>query len=152
MKKITIIILVLVATVSLFAQDSVSNLDNKINEKIKAKTIENAQVGDLICLDEFGNYILSSGSEFEKILGFTTSAPYVTPNKPKDPKGSKVDFKGIVSLENGAIKKGDYLCPSKKYPGKVMKCSKEDFPYAVADEDANTDFALIKVKVLGYRR
>ncbi len=157
MKNIILIIIMLIISLNAISQKSIvikdtKSLDDKINEKIQKKTLNNAQVGDLISLDEFGNYILATGSPFEKILGFTTNAPYVTPNKPKNPNDSRVEFVGIVSTENGPIKENDKLCPSSKYPGKVKKCTDNEIPYAIAQENAFSERQKIKVKVLGFQR
>lgn len=124
-------------------------LDHKMQSVMEKKTIEGAQVGDLICTDEFGNYIKCTGSQFEVIEGFTTSVPYVTPNKPQKKEDSRLAFTGRCSVENGNILVNDYLCPSKNVEGAVAKCSEGEEPYAVAMEDASENGMEFKVKVLG---
>lgn len=148
MKKLLIISFLIFSIFCANAQNSVMN-----NTSNKKRTINEAKIGSLIAIDEYGNYILATGSIYEKIVGFTTSAPYVTPNKPTSPNGSRVKFYGIVSVdEGGIIKEGDFLCPCKNHPGFVKKCSENEDAYAVAQESANTEAQKIKVKVLGSKR
>jgi len=151
MKKLLIISFLIFSIFYANAQNSV--ITNSYNNKIKKRTINEAQIGSLIAIDEYGNYVLSTGSIYEKIVGFTTSAPYVTPNKPSSPNGSRVEFEGIISVdEGGVIKEGDFLCPCKNHHGHVKKCLESENPYAVAQENGNSENQKIKVKVLGYQR
>ncbi len=119
--------------------------------KTEKRTITNAKEGQLICVDDYGNYKVCTGNEFEKVLGFCTNAPYVTVNKAKG--DNKItEFQGIASFSKGRIKTGDYLCPCKKNPGRVVRCRKKNNPYAKALEAPMGEGALFKVKILGHRR
>lgn len=151
MKYITATILpILFFGISVNAQTTFSSaekLDLAIAQRMDSKTIEGVQLGTLMCQDENGKMIICSGNEFEKILGFATSVPYVTVNKPQIASDKKDEFSAFAS---GAIKKGDYVTAGKN--GTVIRCEKSDFPYGVAMEDATSDGQKIIVKILGNRR
>lgn len=151
-KYLTIISVVLVVfPFYSFAQTN-AKYGKTADEKMQEKMIPGAKLGHLICLDEFGNWMLCTGSEFEKIKGFATSVPYVTANKILEPGKSKIEFMGIASVSAGIIVQGDYLCPCEQNVGMVKKCDKTDFPYAKAISGATNSGENVRVKVLGYRR
>lgn len=119
--------------------------------EIRKREILGAKIGNLICLDDYGNYIICAGDEFEKILGFCTNTPYITVNKAKG--DNKItEHKGLASFAKGKIVEGDYLCPCEENPGQVVRCEKTDYPYAKAMEAPDKKGALFKVKILGHRR
>jgi len=125
--------------------------DAILEQKIKKREIPEAKIGELICLDDYANYIICNGNEFQKILGFCTNTPYITVNKAKS--NNKItEHKGIASFEKGKIKNGDYLCPCKKNPGQVVRCKKKNNPYAKALEAPSYQGDLFMVKILGHRR
>lgn len=143
MKKYTLFtaILVVFATVSVFAQNSAKSNAPFANSK---RNVSGATVGSLIVQDSDGNIKLSTGDEFEKILGFTTNAPYVTPNKPKSPTDKRDEF---TAIGYGSISTGDYVCPCSESPGSVKKCDAGQKPYAKALSSAGTG-SRFTVKVL----
>ena len=131
------------------AQDT--NKSTWFFNELKKNSLKEAKVGQLICLDDYGNYTICSGNEFEKILGFCTNAPYITVNKAKG--DNKItEHQGIASFEKGKIKTGDYLCPCTKNAGQVVRCKKRQHPYAKALEAPSSSGNLFKVKILGHRR
>ena len=140
--------LLFLSTNSFCQQSNKTNtVDKMIQQKTEQKTIANAQKGDLICTDENGKYVLCTGKESESIKGFTTNVPYVTPNKPLTPEAKKDEFQALASSQNGEIKAGDFVCPCSE-PGKVVKCTRGNRPYAKALEDASTAGQSFKVRVL----
>lgn len=108
------------------------------------RNVYSATQGSLIAMDSDGKYILATGGEFEKILGFTATAPYVTPNKPSK-NGKRDEF---TAIGYGSISAGDYVCPSSEMPGSVKKCDANQKPYAKALSSAGTG-SRFTVKVLG---
>lgn len=126
---------------------SSENLDKAIANRMEEHNIKGVQLGTLMCEDENGKMVICSGNEFEKILGFATSIPYVTVNKPQNSTDKKDEFSAFAS---GKISKGDYVTAGKN--GTVIRCEKADFPYGVAMEDATSDGEKIIVKILGNRR
>lgn len=148
MKKFIFIILLLFTSL-VFPQGQITK--NFSSKKTEKRTLAFAKEGQLICVDDYGNYKACTDNEFEKILGFCTNAPYVTVNKAKG--DNKItEFQGIASFSKGRIKAGDYLCPCKKNPGQVVRCKKKKNPYAKALETPTSEGALFKVKILGHRR
>lgn len=143
MKKI-ITIAALFLTFAVSAQVSSTNLDATIASKTAAKTIPTAVIGSLIAQDSDGKVVLATGNEFETILGFTTSVPYVTPNKPQTAAASRDEFTGIAF---GVINAGDYVCPCNEKPGTVKKCEAGQKPYAKA-LTAGANGSSFSVKVL----
>ncbi|CAN5426800.1 hypothetical protein BH09BAC1_BH09BAC1_23890 [soil metagenome] len=119
-------------------------------EKYNEGVVEGSQVGSLICKDANGKFVLCTGSDYEKVQGFATSAPFVTINKPA--MGEKAnEFSAIVSVkEGGAIKRGDRLTAGTT-PGSVRKCTELDVPIAIALTDAESEGAIIKVKALNIK-
>ena len=132
------------------AQEQVNiDIDAMAKEKYNQGIVEGSRVGSLICKDANGKFVLCTGSEYEKVEGFTTNAPFVTINKPA--KGEKAnEFSAIISLEGGPIKKGDRLTASST-PGSVRKCTEMDVPVAIALTDAKGEGQVIKVKVLNLK-
>lgn len=127
-------------TSSVFAQNST------IPAVVSERTVENAQLGSLICEDANGKMVLCSGNLEETVLGIATNVPYVTINKPATPDASKFIFNAMVSDENGAIRKGDLLVAAKG--GSMAKASVSDAnAYAIALEDANGN-GTIRVKLI----
>lgn len=103
--------------------------------------IGSAEPGDLIAMQE-GNeelYRVSSGVSDPNVIGIYSTAPTLTLNDPKS--GIPVGLQGRVpvkvSLENGPIKKGDYLTASSER-GKAMKATKTCFVVGRALEDYST--------------
>jgi hypothetical protein len=143
MKKI-ITIAALFLTFAVSAQVSSTNLDAAISNKVASKTISNAVVGHLIAQNSEGKVVLATGNEFETILGFTTNAPYVTPNKPLTATGKIDEFTGIAY---GTINAGDYVCPCGEKPGSVKTCEAGQKPYAKA-LTAGSNGSSFAVKVL----
>lgn len=131
------------------AQDanSSSELDASIQEYIRSKSVEGAELGTVLCEDADGNKVVCSGSIEETVVGIVTSVPYVTLNKPVDSSASKFVFTARVSESTGAIVKGDYLKAVEG--GNFGRCSKEEVPfaYAIALEGASGKDR-IRVKIL----
>jgi len=146
-------LIILIFVVQLFGQTFGQGRESNIaaEERLKKRTLKHAKKGQLICVDDYGNYIICTGDEFEKILGFCTNTPYITVNKAKG--DNKItEHKGIASFEKGKIKIGDYLCPCKKNPGQVVRCKKKNNPYARALETPSGQGDLFMTKILGHRR
>lgn len=155
MKNVIIYTIVALAGIS-FASAQTSQFlstadDNSIKQIELRGTVADALVGSLICSDSKGVLKLCSGDEFDKVMGFTFTAPYVTPNKPKLPTDAKDEFVGIASNSNGDIKEGDYVCACSVNKGAVRKCNATDKPYAKA-MSGGTNGQLIKVRVLPQNR
>ena len=127
------------------------NVQQLHSQNIEKRIMKAAQIGQLICSDDYGNYTICTGNEFEKILGFCTNVPYITVNKAKGD-NMITEHQGIASFEKGKIKVGDYLCPCTKNPGQVVRCKKRQHPYAKALEAPSSSGNLFKVKILGHRR
>jgi hypothetical protein len=126
-----------------------SNSDEELKSRLTERIIDGVKIGTLMCEDSNGNMVICSGDEFEKVLGFATSIPYVTVNKrPKNQ--SQIEYSGIASVAGGFISSGDYLCPSDD--GKLRRCEKLDIPYAKSISDASTENSAITVRILGSRR
>ena len=120
-------------------------------KNLEPRVLNEALLSQLICIDDYGNYAICTGNEFEKILGFCTNVPYITVNKAKG--DNKItEHQGIASFEKGKIKEGDYLCPCTKNHGQVVRCKKRKNPYAKALETPTESGAMFKVKILGHRR
>ncbi|MEX0289598.1 MAG: hypothetical protein AB3N14_10860 [Flavobacteriaceae bacterium] len=85
------------------------------------------------------------------ILGLCTNVPFITVNKVKGENKITEDM-GDASFAEGKIREGDYLCACKENPGQVVRCDKEDYPYAKALETPAKTGALFKAKILGHRR
>lgn len=126
MKKIFGLITLFAATViSVNAQNSAD--DAGLRAKMQKSMIPSAKVGSLMCEDANGNMIVCSGDEFEKVIGFATSTPYVTVNKRS--KGENQDtFDGFAS---GEISVGDYVSAGPN--GTVKRCDNVAFAYGKAD-------------------
>lgn len=145
------LIKVLIALLAFVAYGQNSSDRSGSSKNLNKRVIKNVEIGQLICADDYGNYTICTGNEFEKILGFCTNVPYVTVNKAKG--DNKItEHKGIASFEKGKIKAGDYLCPCSKNPGQVVRCKKRQHPYAKALEAPAKTGALFMVKILGHRR
>lgn len=84
------------------------------------KLMPEIEIGTLMCKDDHGKLMKCNGDEFDQIVGFATSTPYITCNK-KDPKDREV---GFVALTNGNLNIGDYVSASKN--GLVSNCDKEN--------------------------
>ena len=154
MKKLILPVIAFFLAMHVMAQKPISRasaLDETLEQKMKERTIPGAEIGTLICEDEYGKWKICSGSEYEEVKGFATTVPYVTANK-VPPGENKTEFIGIASTSAGEINEWDYLCPCEQNPGMVKKCDKTDFPYAKAMGKATSTGQKIKVKVLGYRR
>ena len=129
------------------AQNSDSNAE--LESRLAEHTIDGVTLGTLMCEDGNGDMIICTGDEFEKVLGFATSTPYVTVNK--RPKNQNQDtFSGYASMEAGIVSIGDYVCPSKE--GKLKRCEKIDMPYARAISSASSENSELLVRILGSRR
>jgi hypothetical protein len=137
----------LITSLNCFGQISRSG---QIEKRLAERSIPNAQLGSLACEDNTGKWTLCSGALDETVLGVVTNVPYITVNKPADPKGSKSIFNAFVSAENGAIKTGDLLVAHR---GGMLAKAKDDARfaenYAVALEDFDGGNGQIKVKVIG---
>lgn len=83
------------------------------------KLMPDIEIGTLMCKDDHGKLMKCNGDEFDQIVGFATSTPYITCNK-KDPKDTEV---GFIAKPEGRLTVGDYVRASKN--GKVSKCDKE---------------------------
>ncbi len=152
MKSILTILAVLATSFGTIAQTT-TNSEAELNAQwemaLAKKTIPGVELGTLMCEDANGNMVICSGDEFEKVLGFATSIPYVTVNK--RPKGQNQDtFEGKASLAGGEISEGDYVCAGPN--GTVKRCEKIDFPYGKALSGASGENQTITVRVLGTRR
>lgn len=121
----------------------------QIEKRLAERSIPNAQLGSLACEDNTGKWTLCSGALDETVLGVVTNVPYITVNKPADPKGSKNIFTAFVSSENGAVVAGDRLIA---HEGGVLAKAKEDAQfienYAVALEHLDSGTGRIKVRLL----
>jgi hypothetical protein len=121
----------------------------EIEKRIAERSIPGAQIGSLACEDNTGKWNLCSGALDETVLGVITNVPYITLNKPADPKGSRNIFEAFVSSENGAIVAGDRLVAHK---GGVLAKAQVNAAfvenYAVALESQNTGTGKIKVRLL----
>ncbi len=150
MKNLTLsvcyIILCCVLTKNAFGQISRSG---EIEKRLAERNIPGAQLGSLACEDNTGKWTLCTGALDETILGVVTNVPYITVNKPADPKGSKNIFVAFVSSENGSIVAGDRLIAHK---GGVLAKAKEDAQfienYAVALEHFDSGTGKIKVRLI----
>lgn len=131
------------------AQDSEGELEFELKERIAAKTVQGVKLGTLMCENSEGKLVVCSGNEFEKVLGFATSIPYVTVNK--RPAGvNRDEYDAFASMEGGVIKTNDYLCAAEG--GKVKRCDRADSPYAKAIDNASINGQKLAVRVLGVRR
>lgn len=138
-----------VASFSLAAQAQTSADNAGLQAKMAKQEVAGVKVGSLVCENAEGEMSLCSGDEYEKVLGFATSAPYVTVNK--RPQGQNQDtFEGFASVEAGAIKEGDYVCAGAN--GTVKRCENAALAYGVAKTSASSEGQKITVRVLGNRR
>lgn len=147
MKTIITVFVLAFTALSVQAQNTAktaADLDKQWNDKLAARTLNSAVVGSLIAMNSDGKVVLATGNEFETILGFTTNAPYVTPNKPTTAAGKRDEFTGIAY---GTINAGDYVCPCNEKPGSVKKCEAGQKPYAKA-LTAGSNGSSFSVKVL----
>lgn len=122
-----------------------STAGNAAQERMAKGNVAGAQVGSLICEDAQGQRVVCSGAMEETVLGLATSVPYVTINKPADPKASKFIFDALVSAAEGVVSKGDLLKAGKG--GKLVLTDDAAQAYAVALNDVTGD-GVIKVKLL----
>ncbi len=138
--------LLAISSLNCFGQISRSG---EIEKRLAERNIPGAQLGSLVCEDNSGKWTLCSGALDETVLGVVTNVPYITVNKPADPKGSKNIFAAFVSSENGAIVAGDRLIAHK---GGVLAKAKEDSNfienYAVALEHFDSGTGRIKVRLI----
>ncbi len=137
-----IVVLILTSTNAAIAQQSAQLPDGYVKN-----LSHDLQIGMVVCEDANGEMNPCSGALEESVIGIVTNVPYVTVNKPVDPKASRFNFVANVSEADGAISQGDYLKIAAGGTLVRIKTDEIPFAYAVALENANGK-GQITVKVI----
>lgn len=148
MKKLFSLTFMIVAITA--AANAQSTADNAgLQARMSENMVAGARIGSLVCENANGKMALCSGDEFERVLGFATSTPYVTINK--RPKGENQDtFEGFASMAGGEISAGDYICAGPN--GTVKRCDNAAFAYGKAQSSASSEGQTVTVRIFGHKR